>query len=442
MGEVIRKKVKPLQVNPHKLTQPMGATLAFLGVDRCMPLMHGAQGCASFAKVMFTRHFCEPIALQTTAVTDVTAVLDGGDYSIVESIKNIRNKVTPELIGLHTTGLPETKGDDIRGVASQIDVPLVYVNTPDYEGGLESGWTLTTKALISQLTEPCDRIDGEKFVLVPHVSMHPIEVEKVVDLVASFGFKVVAVPDLSSSLDGHLGEKQASLSSGGVSVEEIKNLADAAYILTIGASVKSVAATLQKKNPEIKHQHFNHVSGLVGSDDLVAWLLEASASELPPAAVERWRKRLQDALLDSHFSIGQTRFLLVAEPDHLVAMAASLREAGGKVTLAISTVDSPVLSEIVADKVIVGDLEDAEKLAADFDLIIGNYHTEALAHRVHKKAVMRGFPNYEKIGSALKNDTLYEGGAYFLFEIANAAEEMREERVHHEREQIKLRSIA
>ncbi len=125
MGEVTHKSTKPLQVNPIKLSQPMGATLAFLGVDRCMPLMHGGQGCTSFTKVYLTRHFCEPIAIQTTAVTDVTAILDGGDYSIVEAVKNITAKVTPSLIGLHTTGLTETKGDDIRGVASRIDFPLV-----------------------------------------------------------------------------------------------------------------------------------------------------------------------------------------------------------------------------------------------------------------------------------------------------------------------------
>ena len=152
MGAVSGKPAKPLQVNPVRLTQPMGATLAFLGIDRCMPLMHGAQGCTSFAKVYFTRHFCEPIAIQTTAVTDTLAVLDGGGYSIVESVKNITRKVAPELIGLHSTGLTETKGDDLRGVAAQIDYPLVTVNTPDYEGGLESGWALACKAMIEQLT--------------------------------------------------------------------------------------------------------------------------------------------------------------------------------------------------------------------------------------------------------------------------------------------------
>ena len=80
---------KPLQLNPIKLSQPMGAMLCFLGIKNCMPLMHGAQGCASFSKVFFTRHFNDPIAVQTTAVNDITAVIDGGDYAISESIKLI-----------------------------------------------------------------------------------------------------------------------------------------------------------------------------------------------------------------------------------------------------------------------------------------------------------------------------------------------------------------
>ena len=196
MGKVIHKSSKPLQVNPFKLSQPMGATLAFLGVDKCMPLMHGGQGCTSFTKVFFTRHFCEPIAIQTTAVTDAIAVLDGGDYSIVESVKNITKKVTPSLIGLHTTGLPETKGDDIGGCRRQIEFPMVHVNTPDYEGGFESGWAKTCKAMIEQLVEPTEIVDDNKLVLLPHVSLQPIEVEKIKEFIEGFGFNVFAVPDL------------------------------------------------------------------------------------------------------------------------------------------------------------------------------------------------------------------------------------------------------
>ncbi len=424
MGEVMRKPVKPLQVNPIRLTQPMGAALAFLGVDRCMPLMHGGMGCTSFTKVFLTRHFCEPIAIQTTAVTDVTAILDGGDTGIVEGVRNITRKVTPSLIGLHTTGLTETKGDDIRGVAKQVDYPLVYVNTTDYEGGLESGWGKTTKALIEQLVEQRSEMRRDKAVLLPHVSLQPIEVERLKEFVARFGFEVFALPDLSTSLDGHLGEKQSALSSGGITVEQIKDLADAALVISVGASMKLSAEALKTKNPSLRHIHCGHLQGLEATDTLVAALLAETGRDEPHDSILRWRKRLQDAMLDSHFALGKTRLLVVGEPDFLAGACAALAEAGGRTTLAIATVDSPQLDDLPADRVMVGDLEDAENLCDSYDLIVGSFHCESLAHRCGKGLVLRGFPNWEVIGNQLKNDQLYEGGAYFLCEVANAAEEL------------------
>jgi nitrogenase molybdenum-iron protein NifN len=91
------------------------------------------------------------------------------------------------------------------------------------------------------------------------------------------------------------------------------------------------------------------------------------------------------------------------------------------VRLAISPVDSPQLGKIVCDEVIVGDLEDAERMADEYDVIVGNCHCEALARRLGKGLVVRGFPNWEQVGNSLKNDVLYEGGCYLLFEAANQA---------------------
>jgi nitrogenase molybdenum-iron protein NifN len=425
VGEVSHKIEKPLQVNPIRLSQPMGAVLAFLGIDGCMPLMHGGMGCTSFTKVFLTRHFCEPIAIQTTAVTDVTAILDGGDSSIVEAVHNITKKVAPSLIGLHTTGLTETKGDDIRGAAKQVDFPIVYVNTADYEGGLESGWGKTVKAIIEQLVETRSEVRADKVVLLPHVSMQPIEVEELKDFIAQFGLEVVALPDLSTSLDGHLGEKQSALSSGGVSVEEIFSLGDAGAVISIGASTQLSAEALLKKNPAMQHISLSHVQGLAATDILVEKLLALTGVTLPPPSVVRWRKRLQDVMLDSHFSLGQTRVMVAGEPDFVVGACQALSEAGARISLVVATVDSPQLESIKAAKVMVGDLEDAERLQAGYDLIIGNFHAEALAHRFGKALVLRGFPCWEVVGNQLKNDLLYEGGAYFLCEAANAAEAMR-----------------
>ena len=60
MAEIIQSK-KALAVNPLKVSQPVGASLVFLGLARSLPLMHGSQGCTAFGKVFFVRHFREPI---------------------------------------------------------------------------------------------------------------------------------------------------------------------------------------------------------------------------------------------------------------------------------------------------------------------------------------------------------------------------------------------
>ncbi len=195
--------------------------------------------------------------------------------------------------------------------------------------------------------------------------------------------------------------------------------------------MRPAAAALAKKNPAMRHHHFDHLQGLEATDNLVALLLAETGFTIPPPAVARWRKRLQDALLDCHFALGQTRFLLAGEPDQLAGQARSLFEAGGQVRVAVATVDSPQLEQLPAARVLVGDLEDAEDLCRDYDLLLTNGHGAALAHRCGKGLVVRGLPNWEEVGAQLKCDLLYEGGTHFLCEVANAAIRWRESGERH-----------
>jgi len=421
---------KPLQVNPIKHSQPMGATLAFLGVKDCMPLMHSAQGCASYTKVFFTRHFNEPIAIRNTSVSDITAVLDGGDYSILMAIENIQSKeknLKPSMIGLHTTGLTETKGDDVRGVGMHIEIPYVFVNTPDYEGGMESGWALTVTAMIDQLTEAATDSKSNKLVILPHVSMQPIEIEKIKSICEDFGFETYALPDLSTSLDGYWEEGQGKLANGGITVDQIKALGTCSTVITIGQSMKKSAVALQKKNPAIEHLHFDHLMGLEQNDNFVGALMKIRHTD-PKPLIKRWRSRLQDAMLDSHFLIGSSHFVITGEPDMLSGLCALIRSVGGTIDAAVSTTFSDVLHTIEAENVFVGDLEDARRFFEGADMVISNFHAERILHTVHDTAlVIRGFPNYEELGNQLKNDQLYEGSTYFLFEIANELRKVKHE---------------
>jgi nitrogenase molybdenum-iron protein NifN len=412
---------KPLQINPIKLSQPMGAHLCFLGIEDCMPLMHSAQGCTSFSKVFFTRHFSEPIAVQTTAVNDITAVIDGGDYSISKAIKNITKKVQPKLVGLFTTGITETKGDDIKGATLLLkDIQKIcYVNTPDFEGGLESGFAKSISAIIDQLVEPKESIDTKKALIIPNVNLTPYEVEQIKDAVDLFGFESLALPDLSKALDGHLAEKQGALSSGGISLEEIEALADSAVVITVGDSVKVCANKLLEKNDKITHIHIRSLGGLINVDNFYKELIKFKEMAKPPKKVDIYRARLQDALLDTHFAIGSKRFAIALEPDQVVPIADALIEAGATISLVVSTQKSEQLDSIEADRVIIGDLDDLEQHIDEFDVIISNFHAERLAKKYHKKVVFRGFPNYEEVGNQLKSDILYQGSYNLLFEVAN-----------------------
>ena len=417
MGEITPK---PLSINPFKLSQPMGATLAFLGIKGCMPLMHGAQGCASFTKVFFTRHFNEPIAIQTTAVNDLTAVFDGGEYGISTSVENITKKVTPELIGLYSTGLTETKGDDLRGAASKVELPIVWANTPDFDGGFEEGWANSVTSVIEQLVSESKSVIKKKAAIIPNVSMSALEVEKLKDFFADMGFtKIFALPDISTSLDGFLGEKQGSISAGGITVDDIRELSSAEVVLSVGGSVRGCGEAMLAKNSDTVHIHLDSLGGLRNTDALVEILMGLGYA--PNERIKRWRARLQDAMLDTHFVIGKKSFFVALEPDNALSVADALYEAGAK----IETILLPQKSQndfSYYKNVLQGDLEDAAKMVANIDVIVTNEHGKSIAKREHKSLALRGFPIFENFGHSLKTDILYEGSAQLLFEVANLIE--------------------
>lgn len=146
MTEVITP-LKPVSENPLKSSEPLGAALAFLGMAGTVPLLHGSQGCTAFSLVLMVRHFKETIPIQTTAMSEVSTILGGADH-LEEAILNIRNRAKPSLIGICTTALVETRGEDFAGDLAAIrerraealgDTRLVLASTPDFGGSIEEG---------------------------------------------------------------------------------------------------------------------------------------------------------------------------------------------------------------------------------------------------------------------------------------------------------------
>ena len=237
-------RVKPLAVSPLKTSQPLGAALAFLGLARAMPLMHGSQGCAAFGKVFFVRHFREPIPLQTTAMDQVSSIM-GADGNVVEALRAICDKNRPNVVGLVTTGLSEAQGTDVRRALRDFrdahpefaDVAVALVATPDFSGCLETGFALALTAIIETLV-PESACAGRRArqvnVLAPSM-FTPGDVEALREWIKAFGLTPIMLPDIGDALDGHLAEAEFSpLTVGGTRRADIAAMGESVATLVVG----------------------------------------------------------------------------------------------------------------------------------------------------------------------------------------------------------------
>ncbi len=431
MAKII-KRSKPLSVSPLKSSQAMGASLAFLGINRAISMLHGSQGCTAFAKVFFVRHFREPIPLQTTAVDEVSAVMGDGD-NIIEGLKTLCEKAKPALIGVPTTALSETQGVDMRRVVKAFrqhcpqfaSVKVVPVSTPDFSGCLESGFAAAVRALIEELvpqakeagTQPGRR---RQVNVLAGSLLTPGDVEVLKEIIGGFGLHPVVIPDLSDSLDGHLTEQVFSpITVGGTPVSEFATLGDAAASLVIGPSLAGAADVLKERTGVPDHR-FDHLMGLDAVDDLLM-ALAAIGNNPVPERLQRQRAQLQDAMLDTHFMLGRARFAIATDPDLLNALSGLLNGMGAEVVAAVAPSRAPVLEHIPVADVKIGDLEDLEHLAKtrDAELVISNSHAAVSAERLGLPLLRAGFPQHDLVGGCQRSWIGYRGTRQTLFDLAN-----------------------
>jgi nitrogenase molybdenum-iron protein NifN len=443
MAEMIKRK-KALSVSPLKASAPIGASLAFLGINRSIPMLHGSQGCTAFGKVFFVRHFREPVPLQTTAMDQVSSVM-GADGNIVEGLKTLCEKSKPAMIGLPSTGLAETQGCDLNGSVKKFreaypqfnDIKVVPVNTPDFTGCLESGYAAAVLAMVKHLvpsqeetkTKPGQR--PRQVNVLANASLTPGDLEILRELIAGFGLRPVILPDLSDSLDGHLTDDDFSpVTIGGTPVSEFDTLGESIATLVIGPSLFKAGDLLQERTsvPTFK---FDHLMGLEAVDKFVMCLHEISGNPVPEN-LARQRAQLQDCMLDTHFMLGQARFAIAADGDMLLAMGEFVKSMGAELVAAVTPARSDCLKRIPCDDVKIGDLEDLEKTARErkAEILIGNSHAVDSAMRLGIPIIRAGFPQYDLLGGYQRSWIGYRSSRQTLFDMANILLEHNNHEIH------------
>lgn len=431
MARVVESK-KACTVNPLKMSQPLGASFAFLGLDACMPVMHGSQGCTSFGLVLLVRHFKEAIPLQTTAMNEVTSILGGYD-NIEAALLNIRKRAAPKLIAICSTGLTETKGDDVDGYIATVrkrkpeldDTEIVYVSTPDYVGAFEDGFQHAITAIVKTLVKPLPVV-ANQITLLPGSHLSPGDIDELREIVQAFGLNPIVLPDISGSLDGHIPPDWRGTTLGGTTLDDIRRAGASAFTLGVGEQTREGAEALQAISGT-PLEIFERLTGLEVNDRLLQRLSQISGRPVP-ARYRRQRSQLLDAMLDGHFYTGGVKVAIGAEPDLLLAVGGLLHEMGAELRCCVSTTKSAAHALLPAQEVLLGDLEDLEAGAAECDLLITHSHGRQAAARLDKPFLRIGFPVFDRVGNAHRVQVGYRGTMNLIFEIANL---MIERIAHH-----------
>ena len=428
MAQIIKSR-KPLATQPIKSGQPLGAILASLGIERCIPLIHGAQGCSAFAKIFFIQHFSEPIPLQSTAMDPITTVM-GSDENIIQALSHLCEKSNPRLIVLMSSGLSEAQGSDMNRALKEFrkQYPkyerneIVTVNTPDFYGSLENGYSALIESLITQLVpeQKLRSIRKKKINLLLTHALTPGDIELIRQYVEAFGLQPILIPDLSHSMDGHLVRSDyLSVSQGGTDVNNIRQLGQSALTLVVGPSMQRAGQLLASRSG-VESVYFPHLMTLAEMDRFIHTLSQIADRQVPEW-IDRQRGQVLDTMIDTHTWVNETRFAIGAEADLLVGWLAFAESVGMKATSVIAPVNQACLATLPVEQVQIGDLEDLQVEVEEkgADLLFANSHGAVMSDLLHVPLVRVGFPIFDRFGEFRRVRQGYAGMRDNLFEVAN-----------------------
>ncbi|MDY0040079.1 MAG: nitrogenase component 1 [Desulforhabdus sp.] len=438
--------------NACKLCKPLGACLAFRGVEGAVPFLHGSQGCATYMRRYIISHFREPMDIASSSLGEKHAVY-GGEANLKQGLMNVIQKFGPRLIGVATTCLTETIGDDVPMImrafrremsAGQADegLPiLVDVATPSYSGTHMEGFHTAVLALIDQMASCSGSSSGRgKINLLPGF-VSPADIRYFKEVCADFGLPAVVLPDISETLDGPALEDYQKIPQGGTPVAEIKDMGCSRQTIELGRALyrHSTAGRLLQDRFQVPLSSLGTPIGLRETDAFFEVLKNLAGCEIPiKHATERGR--LIDAYVDAHKYIFDKHALIYGEEDLVIGLTSFLAETGIRPVICATGGKTARFREAIEDvtRDILPDLpairegadffeiaEEAEALSAD--LIVGHSKGYHLARRLNIPLIRVGFPIHDRFGGHRTLHVGYRGAQRLLDCMVNAVLEKKQE---------------
>jgi len=451
----IKRKCYVSTRNACKLCAPLGACLVFKGIEGCVPMVHGSQGCATYIRRYTISHFREPMDIASSNFSERTTVY-GGSRNFITGINNVISQYHPSVMGIASTCLAETIGEDVPALirdyqdtnCDKKDMPLfVFASTPSYCGSHIDGFHNTVLAAISTLSVK-GRQDEHINILPSMVS--PADMRHLHEIVDDFGIDGVIFPDYSKSLDNVFTHEYQLIPSGGTPVKDISRMSIAKATIEFGTVFNKgsirvhytdhqpTAGEWLKKNCNVPNYQMRLPIGIDASDQFFNTLCEVSGKTLPVKYVEE-RGRLVDAYVDGHKYVFGKKVMIYGEEDLVLSVVAFCKEIGMEPVLIGSGGHSGRMKKEVLT--LYPELESTLKVMDDSDfetmreeaynvhpdLIIGNSKGYYISRELKVPLIRIGFPIHDRFGGQRLHHICYRGTQELFDRIVNAIMEYKQE---------------
>ena len=202
--------------------------------------LHGSQGCSTYIRRYLISHYREPIDIASSNFSEDSAIY-GGEQNLKAAVQNVIKQYRPSIIGIPTTCLSETIGDDvnlmIKTFSEEVDniseSLLIPVSTPSYKGTHADGFFSAVRSAAEKISKNKNKLDT-KFLPLFHAMQSPADIRYLQEIISDFGMSPCVFPDYSKTLDGGLWESYEKIPLGGTPVADIERMGDAVNSIEFG----------------------------------------------------------------------------------------------------------------------------------------------------------------------------------------------------------------
>jgi nitrogenase molybdenum-iron protein beta chain len=331
-----------LTVNPAKACQPLGAVFAAVGFAKTLPFVHGSQGCVAYYRSHFSRHFKEPTSCVSSSMTEDAAVF-GGLNNMIDGLANSYAMYKPEMIAVSTTCMAEVIGDDldsfIKGAKAKGSVPadfdVPFAHTPAFVGSHITGYDNALNGILHHFWHGRERQPNASVNFIGGFDGYVVgnlpEVRRIFD---AFGADYTILCDPSDAWNTPT-DGEFRMYDGGTTKDEVRRAHDAkATIVFQGYSAEKTAKYIGEQGQQVVA--LNHPLGVAGTDRFMMAISELTGKPIP-AALEKERGRLVDAIADSQAHLHGKKFALYGDPDLMLGLTGFLLELGAEPVHVLST---------------------------------------------------------------------------------------------------------